>query len=139
MAKTIPLQDTSTLKNELRRFQKGQKLTIQEFNKVARLAYFGYIVLSPLDPDSDEVTSYLMYIQPPEGLPATQLSVDEDMPDSIRILDSEQGNAIADIIRQGIAERLDQIQQVQQTDFYFRYFYEKPNEQKESDGGGSDA
>jgi hypothetical protein len=136
MAKTIPLQDTSTLKNELRRFQKGQKLTIQEFNKVARLAYFGYVVLSPLDPDSDEVTSYLMYIQPPEGLPATQLSVDEDMPDSIRILDSQQGDAIADVIRQGIGDRLDHIQSVQQTDFYFRYFYEKPNEDKESDGGG---
>ncbi|HKL77283.1 MAG TPA: hypothetical protein VJ985_02800 [Gammaproteobacteria bacterium] len=137
MAKTIPMQDTSTLKNELRRFQKGQKLTIQEFNKVARLAYFGYIVLSPLDPDDEDVTSYLMYIQPPEGLPATQLSVDEDMPDSIRILDSEQGNAVADVIRQGIRDRLDHIQQVQQTDFYFRYFYEKPNEEKGS-GGGED-
>jgi hypothetical protein len=133
MAKTIPLQDTGALKNELRKFQKGEKLTIQDFNKIARLAYFGFIVLTPLDPEDDNVTSYLMYIQPPEGLPATQLDIDEDMPDSIRILDGEQGDAIADVIRQGVRDRLDHIQKVVGTEFYFQYFYENTG-----DGGGSD-
>jgi len=134
MAKTIPLQDTGALKNELRKFQKGQKLTIQDFNKIARLGYYGFIVLTPLDHEDDNVTSYLMYIQPPEGLPATQLEVDEDMPDSIRILDGEQGDAIADVIRQGVRDRLDHIQQVAQTDFYFQYFYDDAADQ----GGGDD-
>lgn len=133
MAKTIPLQDTGALKNELRRFQKGEKLTIQDFNKIARLAYFGFVVLTPLDPEDDSVTSYLMYIQPPEGLPATQLPVDEDMPDSIRILDGEQGDAIADVIRQGVRDRLDHIQQVAGKEFYFQYFYENAGEGEGSD------
>ncbi|HKJ71881.1 MAG TPA: hypothetical protein VKA55_09040 [Gammaproteobacteria bacterium] len=136
MAKTIPLQDTGALKNELRKFQKGEKLTIQDFNKIARLAYFGFIVLTPLDPEDDNVTSYLMYIQPPEGLPATQLDIDEDMPDSIRILDGEQGDAIADVIRQGVRDRLDHIQRVAGTEFYFQYFYENTGDGQS--GGGSD-
>jgi hypothetical protein len=135
MAKTIPLQDTGALKNELRKFQKGEKLTIQDFNKIARLAYFGFIVLTPLDPDDDNVTSYLMYIQPPEGLPATQLDIDEDMPDSIRILDGEQGDAIADVIRQGVRDRLDHIQKVAGTEFYFQYFYENAGKDEGSDDG----
>lgn len=128
MAQSIPLQDTGALKNELRRFQKGQKLTIQEFNKVARLAYFGYVVLNHLDPEDDSVTAYLMYLQPPEGLAGTVLDVYEDMPDSIRILDGEQGDAIADVIRQGIHERLDHLQRIENSDFYFHYFYENTEE-----------
>ncbi|KPV41140.1 hypothetical protein AN478_04345 [Thiohalorhabdus denitrificans] len=136
MAKTIPLQDTGSLKNELRKYQKGQKLTIQEFNRVARLAYFGFVVLTPLDPENDEVDSYLMYIQPPEGLPATQLDIYEDMPDSITILDGEQGNAIADVIRQGVRDRVDQLQAVNRREFYFEYFYEQ--EQSGSSGENGD-
>ncbi|MFA9459888.1 hypothetical protein [Thiohalorhabdus methylotrophus] len=136
MAKTIPLQDTGSLKNELRKYQKGQKLTIQEFNRVARLAYFGFVVLTPLDPEDDEVDSYLMYIQPPEGLPATQLEVYEDMPDSITILDGEQGNAIADVIRQGVRDRVDQLQAINRREFYFEYFYENPGEEQQSGDSG---
>ncbi len=59
------------------------------------------------------------------------------MPDSIRILDGEQGDAIADVIRRGIRERLDQIQQVNQTEFYFRYFYEKTGGEGSPRKGGS--
>jgi hypothetical protein len=135
MAKTIPLQDTSSLKNELRKYRKGAKLTIPEFNKVARLAYLGYVVLNPLDPEDPEVDAFLIYIQPPEGLAGHILSVDPDLPDSIRILDSGQGNALAQIVQQGVQDRVDYYRGIDGADFYFEHFFD--SDQDGGDSGGS--
>jgi hypothetical protein len=137
MSKTIPLQDTSSLKNELRKYRKGAKLTIPEFNKVARLAYLGYVVLNPLDPEDPDVDAYLVYIQPPEGLAGHILNVDPDLPDSIRIMDAEQGDALAQILQQGVQDRVDYYRSIDGADFYFEHFFESDQEQGSEGEDGS--
>ena len=126
--KTIPITDASKLKNELAKYKKGKKLDIRLFNQVARLAWLGRIVLCPLDPDDPECRAWLLHLQPPEGLAAEIIRVDEDLngtpfASQIHILDAEQGGHLADIFRDGMQQRARDLQALAQRDFYFEKYF----------------
>jgi hypothetical protein len=126
--KTIPIADTGKLKNELAKYKKGKKLDIRLFNQVARLAWLGKIVLCALDPDDPECKSWLLHLQPLEGLAAQIIRVDEDLngtpfASQIHILDAEQGAHIADIFREGMQQRARDLQALEKRDFYFEKYF----------------
>ena len=126
--KTIPIADTGKLKNELAKYKKGKKLDIRLFNQVARLAWLGKIVLCALDPDDPECKSWLLHLQPLEGLAAQIIRVDEDLngtpfSSQIHILDAEQGAHIADIFREGMQQRARDLQALEKRDFYFEKYF----------------
>lgn len=128
--RSIPIADLGTLKNELARYKKGKKLDIRLFNQVARLAWLGRVVLCPLDPEDPQCKSWLLHLQPPEGLAAQIIRVDEDlngMPfaSQIHILDAEQGAALAAIFHEGMAQRARDLQALEQRDFYFEKFFDR--------------
>src|SRR3990170_5833306 len=108
--KEIKLTDVGQLKNELNKYRKGKKLDIRLFNQVARLAWLGKIVLSPLDPEDTECKAWLLHLQPLEGLAAEIIRIDEDLngqpfTSQIHILDAEQGESLAQIFQEGMRER----------------------------------
>jgi hypothetical protein len=126
--KSIRLTDVGALKNELNRYRKGKKLDIRLFNQVARLAWLGKIVLCRLDPDDPDCASWLLHLQPLEGLPAELIQVDEDlngMPfaSQIHVLDGEQGDALAAIFREGMEARARDLAALNRRDFYFEKFF----------------
>lgn len=128
--KEIRLTDVGQLKNELAKYRAGKKLDIRLFNQVARLAWLGKIVLCPLDPEDPACKSWLLYLQPLEGLAAQMIKVDEDlngMPfaSQIHILDAEQGAALAGIFRQGMEQRARELRALEARDFYFEMFFDK--------------
>jgi hypothetical protein len=137
--RSIPIADLGTLKNELARYKKGKKLDIRLFNQVARLAWLGRIVLCPLDPEDPQCRSWLLHLQPPEGLAAQIIRVDEDlngMPfaSQIHILDAAQGAALAAIFREGMAQRARELQALEQRDFYFEKFFDGKKNQDQGNG-----
>lgn len=126
--KEIPVVDLSRLKNELAKYKKGKKLDIRLFNQVARLAWLGRIVLCPMDPTDPECKSWLLYLQPLDGVAAELLPVDEDldgMPfaSQIHVLDAEQGRHLADIFREGMARRVQDLRELAGRDFYFECYF----------------
>jgi hypothetical protein len=129
--KEIPVVDLSRLKNELAKYKKGKKLDIRLFNQVARLAWLGKIVLCPMDPADPECKSWLLHLQPPDGLAAELLPLDEDLDGmpfaaQIHVLDAEQGRYLADIFREGMEQRVQDLRILADRDFYFeRYFAPK--------------
>jgi hypothetical protein len=128
--RTIPIADLGTLKNELAKYKKGKKLDIRLFNQVARLAWLGKIVLCPLDPDDASCRSWLLHLQPLEGLAEQIIRVDEDLngqpfSSQIHILDSEQGAALAAIFRDGMEQRARELQALEQREFYFEKFFDR--------------
>ena len=128
--KEIRLTDVGQLKNELAKYRAGKKLDIRLFNQVARLAWLGKIVLCPLDPEDPACNSWLLHLQPLEGLAAQIIKVDEDlngMPfaSQIHILDAEQGTALAGIFRQGMEQRARELRALEARDFYFEMFFDK--------------
>lgn len=125
--KSIKVTDVGQIKNELNKYKKGKKLDIRQFNQVARLAWLGKIVMMPLDLEDPECGSYLLYLEHPDGLAAHFLTLDEDLMSRIHILDAEQGDHIAEILKEGMTERVAQFQALNQRDFYFgRYFNSEP-------------
>lgn len=137
--RSIPIADLGTLKNELAKYKKGKKLDIRLFNQVARLAWLGRIVLCPLDPEDPQCKSWLLHLQPPEGLAAQIIRVDEDlngMPfaSQIHILDAGQGAALAAIFREGMAQRARDLQALEQRDFYFEKFFDSKKSQDQGNG-----
>jgi hypothetical protein len=128
--KSIRLTDVGALRNELSRYRKGKKLDIRLFNQVARLAWLGKIVLCPLDPEAPDCKSWLLHMQPLEGLAAEMIKVDEDlngMPfaSQIHILDAEQGSALAAIFREGMEHRARDLEALNRRDFYFEKFFDR--------------
>ena len=128
--KEIRLTDVGQLKNELAKYRAGKKLDIRLFNQVARLAWLGKIVLCPLDPEDPACNSWLLHLQPLEGLAAQIIKVDEDlngMPfgSQIHILDAEQGAALAAIHRRGMERRAEELHTLEARDFYFERFFRK--------------
>jgi hypothetical protein len=126
--KDIRIVDAGALKNELAKYKKGKKLDIRLFNQVARLAWLGKIVLSPLDPEDPECKAWLLHLQPLEGLAAEIIRVDEDLnglpfASQIHILDAEQGAHLADIFREGMAQRARDLEALAQRDFYFEKYF----------------
>jgi len=121
--KSIKITDVSQVKNELNKYRKGKKLEIRQFNQAARLAWLGRVTMMPLDPEDPETRSFLMYIDFPEGLSAQFLNVDEDLVGQIFILDGEQAVFMAEIVEQGVRERVALYEDLNRRDFYFGKFY----------------
>ncbi len=126
--KSIKIVDAGSIKNELAKYKKGKKLDIRLFNQVARLAWLGKIVLCPLDPDDPECKSWLLHLQPLEGLAAEIIRIDEDLnglpfASQIHILDAEQGGHLADIFRDGMRQRARDLQALERRDFYFEKYF----------------
>jgi len=122
-SKTIPLADVGALRNELAKYKKGKKLDIRQFNQAARLAWLGRVVLSPLDPEDPDNRAWLLHLERPEGIAGEVLIVDEDLFQRIHILDAEQGEHLAAILRQGVSERAEALAALNRRDFYFdKYF-----------------
>ena len=128
--KEIRIADVGTLKNELAKYKKGKKLDIRQFNQVARLAWLGMIVLSPLDPEDPECKAWLLYIRRPEGLAEHCLVIGEDLLQQIHILDAEQGEHLAAIIEQGVRERAAQLDDLNRRDFYFEKYFKAGGAEK---------
>jgi len=132
--KTIAVTDIGKIKNELNKYRKGKKLDIRLFNQVARLAWLGKIVLCPLDPEDPECKAWLLHLQPLEGLAAEIIKVDEDlngMPfaSQIHVLDAEQGEHLAAILREGMMHRAHELEALAQREFYFEKFF-KPGDKR---------
>ena len=126
--KSIKIVDSGNIRNELAKYKKGKKLDIRLFNQVARLAWLGRIVLCPLDPDDPECKSWLLHLQPLEGLAAEVIRIDEDLNGNpftaqIHILDAEQGTHLADIFRDGMQQRARDLQALERRDFYFEKYF----------------
>jgi hypothetical protein len=125
--KGIQITDLGSLRNELAKYKTGKKLDIRQFNQVARLAWLGGVVLSPLDPEDPENRAWLLHLERPEGVAAALLIVDEDLYQRIHILDAEQGEHLAAILQQGVRERADSLEALNRRDFYFEKYF-KPGE-----------
>ena len=123
-SKTIPLTDVGSLRNELAKYKSGKKLDIRQFNQAARLAWLGRLVLSPLDPEDPDNRAWLLHLERPEGIAGEVLIVDEDLFQRIHVLDAEQGEHLAAILRQGMHERADALEALNRRDFYFEKYFE---------------
>ncbi len=126
--KEIKLTDVGQLRNELAKYKQGKKLDIRLFNQVARLAWLGKIVLSPLDPEAPDCRAWLLHLQPLEGLAAEIVRVDEDLNGQpfaaqIHILDAGQGECLAQIFQEGMRERARELEALNQCDFYLAKFF----------------
>ena len=131
--KSIPITDVSSLKNELKKYKMGKKLEIPRFNQLARMAYLGLLVMTPLDPEDPSCKSFLVHIQEPQGLAAHFIDLDEDLQDGILILDSEQSMAMAGIMQAGVEERVRWHQALNERDFYFSVFYRPKDKETQAE------
>ncbi len=129
--KTIKATDVGQIKNELNKYKKGKKLDIRQFNQVARLAWLGKITMSPLDAEDPQCEAWLLHLQYPEGLAEHFLTLDEDLISKIHILDREQGRYFAEILQQGIEERVSHLKSLDNRDFYFGKFFKPEDEKKD--------
>jgi len=121
--KPIDIADVGALKNELRKYKLGKKLDISQFNQAARLAWLGRIALSPLDPEDPECRAWLLHLERPEGLPDEILELDVELIGRIHILDAEQGERLAEILREGFEARAKELEALSQRDFYLGKFF----------------
>ncbi len=123
--KSIKVTDVGTIKNELNKYKKGKKFGIGQFNQVARLAWMGKIVMSPLDPEDNQNLAWLLHVQPLDGLPASFIETDEELLTQIHIVDAEQGQYLAEIMRDGLTQRAHELENLNQRDFYFGKFFKQ--------------
>lgn len=121
--KSIKVTDIGSIKNELNKYKKGKKLGIHQFNQAARMAWLGKIVLSVLDPEDPECRSWLLFVQPLEGMAANLIQVDDELFDQIHILDADQGRYLAEIMRDGLTARARELEALDNRDFYFVKFF----------------
>lgn len=121
--KSIKVSNLGEIRNELNKYKKGKKFDIRQFNQMARLAWLGKITLQPLDPQDPECKAYLLYADYPDELAAHFLDLDQDLVGHIHIVDGEQGDALAEVLRAGVEERARLYQELSRNDFYFRHFY----------------
>ncbi|MDA8224417.1 MAG: hypothetical protein M0T86_00710 [Betaproteobacteria bacterium] len=125
--KSIKVTDVGAIKNELNKYKKGKKLDIQTFNQAARLAWLGKIVMSPLDPEDSECRAWLVYAQPLQGMEASFVDIDDSLYELIHIVDAEQGQYLADIMRAGLTARAEELDALNRRDFYFGKFFRAGN------------
>jgi hypothetical protein len=97
------------------------------------MAYMGRLVMTPLDPEDPSCKSFLVHVQEPQGLAAHFIDLDEDLQDTILILDGEQSMAMAGIMQAGVEERVLWHQALNERDFYFSAFY-RPKDKEAQDG-----
>lgn len=122
--KNIQITDVGQLKNELRKYKKGAKLDLNQFNQAARLVWLGKAVLQPLDPQDPDCSSYLLYLDYPEAIAERVLDTDQDLIGRMHILDGQQGDALRAIYEEGFQARVAALQSLRQRDFYFDRFYQ---------------
>ncbi len=122
--KSIGITDVGALKNELRKYKQGKKLDIRQFNQAARLAWLGLVVLSPLDGEDPDCHAWLLHLQRPAGLAEHVLRIDEDLFQFIHILDAQQGEALARILRRGVEERAAGLEDLNRRDFYLDHYFQ---------------
>ena len=127
-AGNIPVTDVGALKNELRKYKHGKKLDISQFNQAARLAWLGRIALSPLDPEDPECRAWLLHLERPGGLAGEVLEFDPELLGRMHILDAEQGERLAEILREGFESRAREIEQLARRDFYLDKFFRPEGE-----------
>ena len=120
---TVKFADLGTLKNELRKYQHGRKLDIRQFNQAARLAWLGLAALSPLDPEDPECRAWLLHLERPGSVAAEVLTLDEDLLGRIHVLDAEQGEHLAGILREGFEARAGDLAALERRDFYLAKFF----------------
>jgi len=133
--KSIKVTNLGEIRNELNKYKKGKKFDIHQFNQIARLAWLGKIVMQPLDPEDPETKSYLLYADYPDALAEHILDTDQELIGQMHIVDAQQGDALAGILRAGVEERAKMYQELRRNDFYFRHFY-KADEGKEEKKAG---
>jgi hypothetical protein len=121
--KSIDIADVGALKNELRKYKLGKKLDIGQFNQAARLAWLGRIVLSPLDPEDPDCKAWLLHLERPEGLAGEMLEFDVELLGRIHILDAQQGERLAEILREGFEARARELDALSRRDFYLGKFF----------------
>ena len=121
--KSIDIADIGALKNELRKYKLGKKLDISQFNQAARLAWLGRVVLSPLDPEDPDCKAWLLHLERPEGLAGEMLELDVELIGRIHILDAEQGERLAEILREGFEARARELEALARRDFYLGKFF----------------
>ena len=136
--KSIKVTNLGEIRNEVNKYKKGKKFDINQFNQIARLAWLGKIVLQPLDPQDPECKAYLLFADYPDELAAHFLDPDHDLVGQMHIVDGQQGDALAEILRAGVEERAKLYQELSRNDFYFRHFY-KESEGKEGPGPETDS
>ena len=132
--KSIKVTNLGEIRNELNKYKKGKKFDIHQFNQIARLAWLGKIVMQPLDPEDPETKSYLLYADFPDALAEHILDTDQELIGQMHIVDAQQGDALAEILRAGVEERAKMYQELSRNDFYFRHFY-KTGEEKAAEKG----
>ena len=121
--KSIDIADLGALKNELRKYKFGRKLDISQFNQAARLAWLGRIALSPLDPEDPDCKAWLLHLERPEGLAGEMLEFDVELLGRIHVLDAEQGERLAEILREGFEARARELDALSRRDFYLGKFF----------------
>ncbi len=121
--KSIDIADIGALKNELRKYKLGKKLDISQFNQAARLAWLGKVVLSPLDPEDPDCKAWLLHLERPEALAGEMLEFDVELLGRIHILDAEQGERLAEILREGFEARAKELDALARRDFYLGKFF----------------
>lgn len=121
--KSIRIDDFGTLCRQLDRYRHGKKLDLAEFNHLARLAWLGKVVMQPLDPEDKDCESWLTYVDYPDPLANHILEPDLELLGHMHLLDGEQGNALVQILRQGVEERAAVLKQLRERDFHSPYFY----------------
>jgi hypothetical protein len=120
--KPLQVTDVGALKNELRKYKQGAKLDIRRFNQAARLAWLGRASLSPLDPEDAECRAWLLHLERPEGLAGEILQLDEELLGRIHVLDGEQGERLAEIMKEGFQARARDYDALDRRDFYLDKF-----------------
>ena len=118
----ISVTDVGALKNARRKYTRGRKLTIPEFNQAARLAWLGCVALSPQDPEDPECHAWLLHLQHPAGLAGELLHLDEALMGRMHVLDAEQGAKLAEILREGVEARARDLAALDCRDFYLGKF-----------------
>lgn len=136
--KSIKVTNLGEIRNELNKYKKGKKFDIYQFNQVARLAWLGKIIMHPLDREDPECRSFLMYCEPLDEFQNHFLDIDEDLVGQMHIVDGEQAEALANILRMGVEERAGLYQSLRQRDFYFDQFYHDKNEKSSQTSGRSE-
>lgn len=122
--KSIPVVDAGSLKNALRKYTRGRKLEIRQFNQAARLAWLGLVSLSPLDPEDPECKSWILHLEPPQGLAAQVLDLDADLMGRMHVLDAEQGLRLAQVLREGFEARAADLAALEKREFYLEKFFD---------------
>ncbi len=133
---SLKITNIGEIRNELKKYKRGKKFDIHQFNQVARLAWLGRVVMQPLDPEDPECKSFLMFIQEPDELPAHFLDTDQDLMGAMHIVDGEQAEALIQVLRSGVEERAKLYEDLSRSDFYFRYFY-RPKDEQTPEGASS--